>query len=85
MCSQGGLLTARMKNMWSGWGPASSFNCPAILDLEFQSTGSESQIALPWGEERGSSTSCLKMNMRSHSDLKIISWNRASEYLFTGL
>ena len=85
MCSQGGLLTSRMKNMWSGWGPASSFNCPAILDLEFQSTGTEPQIALPWGEGRGSSTSYLKMNMRSHFDLKIISWNRASVCLFTGL
>ena len=34
--------------MWSGQGPASSLNCPAILLLEFQSIGNESPITLPW-------------------------------------
>ena len=36
--------------MWTGQGPASSFNCLAILVLAFLSTGNESPIALPWGE-----------------------------------
>ena len=37
--------------VWQGL--VSSFNCPAILILEFQSIGNESSIALPWevGEE----------------------------------
>ena len=48
MCGQGGLLTSRMGNMWSGHGPASSFNYPAIFILEFWSKGNESQVALPW-------------------------------------
>ena len=48
MCGQGGLLTSRMGNMWSGQGPASSFNYPAIFILEFWSKGNESRIALPW-------------------------------------
>ena len=38
------------RNMWSGQGPPSSLNCPAILILEFRSTGNESQIVLPWAE-----------------------------------
>ena len=49
MCSQGGLLILRMRNMWSAQGPGSSLNCPAILILEFQSIGNESPIALLWG------------------------------------
>ena len=49
-CGQGGLLTSRIRNMWSEQGPAFSLNCPAILILEFQSTGNESPIALPCGE-----------------------------------
>ena len=36
-----------MGDMWSGQGPISSLNCPAILLLEFQSIESESPIALP--------------------------------------
>ena len=36
--------------MWSGQGPASSFNCPAVSVLEFQSTGNESLIPLLWEE-----------------------------------
>ena len=46
MCGQGGLLTSRMRNMWSGRGPASSLKCSAILLLEFQSTGNESPVTL---------------------------------------
>ena len=38
------------RNMWSGQGPPSSLNCPAILILEFRSTGNESRIVLPWAE-----------------------------------
>ena len=45
---QGYLMTSRTRNMWSGQGPASSLNCPAILTLEFWSTGNESPIALCW-------------------------------------
>ena len=48
MCGQGGLLTARMRNMWSGEGPASSSNSPVVLILGFWSTENESPIALPW-------------------------------------
>ena len=57
MCGWGGLLTSRMRNMWSEQGPASSLNCPASLVLELQSPGNESPIAFPWG--LGESTSCL--------------------------
>ena len=32
--------------MWPGQGPASSLNLPAVLVLEFRSTGDESPIAL---------------------------------------
>ena len=39
----GGLLTSKMRNMWSGQGPASSLNHPAILFLEY----------LPWRGGRG--------------------------------
>ena len=42
MCGWGGLLVLGMRDMWSGKGPASSLNCPAILVLEFQSIGNES-------------------------------------------
>ena len=49
ICGWGGFLTLRMRNMWSGQGPAFSLICPAVLTLEFQSTGNESQIILPWG------------------------------------
>ena len=35
MRGQRGLLTLRMRNMWSGQGPASSLNCLAVLILEF--------------------------------------------------
>ena len=45
-CGQGGLLTLGRRNMWSGQGPTSSLNCPAVL-LEFQSIGNESPITLP--------------------------------------
>ena len=55
LCGWGGLLTSRMRNMWSGQGPASPLNCLAILILEFQSTGTESPIALLWGREAPSS------------------------------
>ena len=48
MCGRGGLLTLRMRNMSSGQGPTSSFNCPAVLTSEFWSKGSESPIALLW-------------------------------------
>ena len=34
--------------MWSGQGPAFSFNCPAVFVLEFWSTRNECSIALPW-------------------------------------
>ena len=59
ICGQGDLLTSRMRNMWSGQGPVSSLNCSAILVLEFQSTGNESLITLPWG---GPSPSCLSFS-----------------------
>ena len=49
LCSLRGLLTMRMRNMWSGQGLAASLNCPALLLLEFRSTGNESPITLPWG------------------------------------
>ena len=44
MCGHRGLLTSRMRNKWSGQGPAFSLNCPTVLVLEFQSTGNESPI-----------------------------------------
>ena len=58
MCGWGDLLTLRLRIIWSGQGPASSLNYPAILILVFQSIGSEFPIALPrgWGS---SSTSYL--------------------------
>ena len=34
--------------MSSGQGPTSSFNCPAVLTLEFWSKGNESPVALLW-------------------------------------
>ena len=48
MCGQRELLTSRMRNMSSGQGPTSSFDCPAVLTLEFWSKGNESPIALLW-------------------------------------
>ena len=39
MCGWGGLLTLITRNMCFGQGPESSLNCPAIVVLEFQSTG----------------------------------------------
>ena len=30
MCDQGGSSDLRMRNMWSGQGPAASLNCPAM-------------------------------------------------------
>ena len=41
-------MTSSMRNIWSGQGPASSLNCPAILFLEFWSLGNEFPIALLW-------------------------------------
>ena len=49
MFGQGGLLTLRMRNRWSGQGLAVALNWPAILILTFRSIGNESPIALPWG------------------------------------
>ena len=49
MCSQGGLLTSRRRNTWSGKGPASSLNCPAIVILDFWSIENESPTTLSWG------------------------------------
>ena len=49
MWGQGGLPTLRMRNMWSGKGPASSLNCPAILVLELWFKGNKSPVTLPWG------------------------------------
>ena len=46
-CGWGGLLTLRMRNLWSGQGLASSLNCPAILVMDCQSTGSECPLTLP--------------------------------------
>jgi len=48
MCGWGGLLASRTRNVWSSQGPAFSLTCPAILVLEFQSTGNESPTPLPW-------------------------------------
>lgn len=39
MCGWGSLLILITRNTWSGQGPESSLNCPAIVVLEFQSTG----------------------------------------------
>ena len=39
--------------MWSGQGPAFSFNCPAVILLEFWSTRNVSSIDLPWQETGG--------------------------------
>ena len=47
ICGRGGLLTSRMRWMWPGQGPASCLNCPAVLILEFQSSGDDSPITLP--------------------------------------
>ena len=55
MCAQGNLLSSRMRNMWSGQGPAPSLTCPVILILEFWSTGNKSSIAF---------TFCLKSSLR---------------------
>lgn len=44
MCGLGSLLPLKMRNMQSGWVPASSLNCPTIFILEFQSTGNESIV-----------------------------------------
>ena len=41
MCGWGGLLIWGTRDMWSGQGPTSSLNCPAILVSEFQSIGNE--------------------------------------------
>ena len=48
MCSPRGLLTSRLRNTWSGQGPAFSLNCPAILVLEFWPIGNEFPVALSW-------------------------------------
>ena len=37
-----------MRNTWSGQGPVSSLNCPAVRLLKLRSKGNESPIALPW-------------------------------------
>ena len=52
MCSWLGLLTSRMRNMWSllpGQGLSSSLDCPAVLILEYQSRRNESPTVFPWG------------------------------------
>ena len=49
MCGQGGLLTLRIRNKWSGQGPVSSLNCSPILILEFHPTGNESLMPLRRG------------------------------------
>ena len=56
MCGWEGLLTLRMRNMWSSQGPATSLNCPALLIWEFQFTGNGCLISLLYYP----STSCLK-------------------------
>ena len=70
LCSQGGLLTSRMRNsdLLSGQGPISSLNCPAVDILEFRSTGNASPIALLWVEMGGgASTSCLNLTFTGTS------------------
>ena len=57
MCCWEGPLTSRMRNMWSGQGPATSLHCPALLILEFRFTGNDCLIGLPWWDP---STCCLK-------------------------
>ena len=57
MCGWEGLLTSRMRNMWSGQGPATSLHCPALLISEFRFTGNDCLIGLLWWDP---STSCLK-------------------------
>ena len=49
MCDQGGLLTSRMRNMWSGQGLSFSLNCLVILLLKFQFIRNESSVSLTWG------------------------------------
>ena len=60
MCGQRGLLTLRMRNLWSGQGLASSLNCLAMLVIDCQSIGSERPITLPWAG-RESATACLSI------------------------
>ena len=48
VCSQEGLLISRRRNMWSGQGPASSLNCPAVVILDFWSIENESPTTLAW-------------------------------------
>ena len=73
MCGQGGLLTSKMRNTCSGQGPPSSLNCPAILVLEFQSTGDDSPIDLCWGaESMVASTFSLKSSLRNITPKKTL-------------
>ena len=45
---QRGLLTLRMRNMWSGYSQTSPLNCPAVLFQGVLSTKNKSTIALSW-------------------------------------
>lgn len=60
MSSWGGLVTKIEKCVVCA-GPSLLLNCPAILVLEFSSTGSDSPIALSWWWE--GSTSCLSITI----------------------
>ena len=74
VCGLGGLLTSRVRNMWSGRGSVSSLSCPAFLILEFQSTGNQFPIALPcvgqWGQSRGVGIYHLLKSGQKHSEFK---------------
>ena len=77
MCGQRQLLTSRMRNMSSGQGPTSSFDCPAVLTLEFWSKGNESPIALPW--EGGHLTSGSSRRTGTKITEPFSMWGRSKE------
>ena len=82
MSGSGGLLTLRMRNMWSGQGPASSLNCSASLILQSQSTGNESLVTLPCGGQgRGECIYLLSQNFGDLTEGKTVNWVRGIECL----
>ena len=56
MCGHRGLLTSRMRSMWSGQGPASPLII-LLLSWSFSPKGMNLQLLYPEG---GPSTSCLR-------------------------
>ena len=66
-----------MRNMWSGQGPVSSLNCPAVHLLELWSKGNESPIALPW--EGGHLTSGSSRRTGTKITEPFSMWGRSKE------